>query len=133
MNEETLQELRVQFVGSTFQEASDQDGLTVIYFNDARLSIYAMWRLVIDGRIMASSVCDGKTSREVGAYLQGAAVTSVTVQGRFHDLECHFDNGASLQLFASSTGYEHWNLHVGEYGLFIAGPDSLWSYFGPAT
>jgi hypothetical protein len=132
MDDITVARLRSALIGSVCSEVeylAGEGGIPTIHLGPYGLSVFSAWRVARDGAILAGNDSEATARQAVAQLLCGQIVQEVTVNGSFHDLYLRFESGITLETFADSGTYEHWNLVGDANDMIIAGPDSLWSSF----
>jgi hypothetical protein len=132
MDDITVARLRNSLVGAICSEVeylAGEGGIPSIHLGPRGLSIFSAWRVARDGAILAGNDSEATARQEVAQLLRGQTVQEVTVRGSFHDLYLRFESGITLETFADSGTYEHWNLVGAANDMIIAGPDSSWAAF----
>lgn len=98
------------------------------------MAVACLWRLIESGRIRRTSEDDGHqfglpapvdAAAEVNGYLVGAFVERVELRKGVLDLEFQFSTGHTLQVIPSSSGYEAWNLSMGNKQYIAVGGGEL--------
>ena len=90
-----------------------------VFGEGCSLTIECPWRVVAGGRI-AIAQSDHQQNfglpapvdvpAEMSNLLSEAIIVDVTVAAESSDIRIDFDNGARLELFADSSGYESWQI-----------------------
>jgi hypothetical protein len=132
----------VWLVGHRLQSFSRREYDWVVTFDkDASLVVACLWRLVESGRILFTSEDDGQqfglpapvdAAAEVNGRLAGAAVETVELRQGLLDLELRFNTGHLLQIIPDSSGYEAWNVCVGNRQFIAVGGGELAIFGGDA-
>lgn len=125
-------------VGRCFQSLTRREYDWVVAFDrDGSLVVACLWRLVESGRIRFTSADDGHqfglpapvdAAAEVNARLTGAAVEVVELRAGLLDLELRFDTGHAFQIIPDSSGYEAWQLSIGNRQFIAVGGGELASF-----
>jgi hypothetical protein len=129
-------------VGHRFQSLARREYDWVVAFDKgASLFVACLWRLVESGRIRFTSEDDGQqfglpapvdAAAEITARLAGAAVEAVELREGLLDLELRFSTGHSFQIIPDSSGYEAWNVCIGNEQFIAVGGGEL-AIFGGVT
>jgi len=90
-----------------------------MFCDGLKLRVESLWRLIVSGRVVLTSEdhgqqfglpapvdCIGELLRRVG----GVPVTSARVRARTVDITLDFGDTATLEVIATSAGYEAWAL-----------------------
>lgn len=125
MKKAVVQKLQSILHNATCLEMDNRGSFLQILLGSHSLIIGAAWRFVKDGDIVMGSGSADEVLEQLPELLIGRTVQSVSVNGPFHDLHLEFEDGSTLEVFADSELYEHWNLGLS----VIAGPGNLWSSF----
>lgn len=122
-------------VGHRFQSLTQRESDWFFSFDkDASMAVACLWRLIESGRIRRTSEDDGHqfglpapvdAAAEVNGYLVGAFVERVELRKGVLDLEFQFSTGHTLQVIPSSSGYEAWNLSMGNKQYIAVGGGEL--------
>lgn len=122
-------------VGYRFRSLVRRESDWVVTFDrEASLVVACLWRLVESGHIQFTSADDGHqfglpapvdAVAEVNARLAGAAIEAVELREGLLDLELRFCSGYRLQIIPESSGYEAWNLCIGNRQFIAVGGGEL--------
>jgi hypothetical protein len=125
----------VQLVGRRFQSLTRREYDWIFAFDkDAIMVVACLWRLVESGRIRFTSEDDGQqfglpapvdAAAEVNRRLGSASVEGVQLRQGVLDLEFQFSTKHSLQIIPDSSGYEAWELSIGNRQFIAVGGGDL--------
>jgi len=101
------------------QVVKDDFSWALTFSGGLNLRVECLWRLVVSGRVVVTSEdhgqqfglpapvdCVGELQRRV----EGVSVTSAKVRARTVDISLDFGDIATLEVIATSAGYEAWVL-----------------------
>ena len=122
--------MRGWLMGQICTSAESPNAIPFLVFGTFGLWLPSVWRVIDEGRIVASSITDNDRLSEVlPPLLIGQKVRSIDAHGPFHDLELRFESGMQLESFSYLERYENWTLVGGADKMVIAGPGDSWSAF----
>lgn len=124
-----------QLVEQRFQSLTRREYDWVVTFDrEASIVVACLWRLVESSHIRFTSADHGHqfglpapvdAAAEVTARLAGAAIEAVELREGLLDLELRFSTGHVLQMIPDSSGYEAWNLWIGNRQFIAVGGGEL--------
>jgi len=117
-------------VGQRFEKiVANAHSWTFRFSDGATLSAECPWRIVTDDRIALGSIDHNQSfghsepidgAEQATSLLTDSEIASVTISAKTCDLAVVLDDGARLELFNQSSGYEGWNIEFADGRRLVA-------------
>ncbi|WP_210465388.1 hypothetical protein [Rufibacter roseolus] len=128
MNKETL--LQGSFALTEFIFFSESGMWLLVFENDLRVQIESFWRLLENRRIKWTSKDNGQIyghrtpidlKTEIRKSLLNSSLNSIERNLNTGDLYLEFGNNLTFKILTDSSGYEPWEIIIGEKRIFGLG------------